>query len=76
MKASELPAKRGAYGRGDDDVVCRVEDGRAAATRRRRWNRGKPNQGTGNLDLLYLICNWLASIDEGCTHQGSWGWVG
>ena len=34
------------------------------------------------LNLLLLpystvqIKSWLTSIDEGCTHQGSWGWVG
>ena len=33
MTASELPAKWGAD-RGVDDVVCRVEEGRAAAARR------------------------------------------
>ena len=36
MTASEPPAKLGADSRGDDDVVCRVEVGRAAAARRRR----------------------------------------
>ena len=30
MTASEPPAKWGADSRGDDDVVCRVEEGRAA----------------------------------------------
>ena len=23
-----------------------------------------------------IIPGWLTSADEGCTHQGSWGWVG
>ena len=42
MTASEPPAKWGADIRGDDDVVCRVEEGRAAAARtRRRGNQGK-----------------------------------
>ena len=36
MTASELPAKLDADSRGYDDVVCRVEVGRAAAARRRR----------------------------------------
>ena len=25
--------------------------------------------------LKLLIYRWLASFDEGCTHQG-WGWIG
>ena len=42
MTASEPPAKWGADSRGVDDVVCRVEEGRAvAARRRRRENQGK-----------------------------------
>ena len=42
MTASEPPAKWGADICGDDDVVCRVEEGRAtAARRRRRGNQGK-----------------------------------
>ena len=42
MTASEPPAKWGADIRGDDDVVCRVEEGRpAAARRRRREKQGK-----------------------------------
>ena len=42
MTASEPPAKWGADIRGDDDVVCRVEEGKAAAARRmRRGNQGK-----------------------------------
>ena len=36
MTASEPPAKWGADSCGDDDMVCRVEEGRAAAARRRR----------------------------------------
>ena len=36
MTASEPPAKWGGDSRVDDDVVCRVEEGRAAAARRRR----------------------------------------
>ena len=36
MTASEPLAKWGADSRVDDDVVCRVEEGRAAAARRRR----------------------------------------
>ena len=41
MTASEPPAKWGADSRGDDDVVCRGKEGRAAAARRRRGNQGK-----------------------------------
>ena len=41
MTASEPPAKWVADSRVDDDVVCRVEEGRAAAARRRRRNQGK-----------------------------------
>ena len=43
MTASEPPAKWGADSRVDDDVMCRVEEGRAAAARRGR--RGNGNQG-------------------------------
>ena len=39
MTASEPPAKWGADSRVDDDVVCKVEEGRAAAARRRRRNQ-------------------------------------
>ena len=46
MTASEPPAKWGANSRGDDNVVCRVGKGRAAAARRRRrGNQGK-EEGT------------------------------
>ena len=41
MTASEPPAKWGADIRGVDDVVCRVEEGRAAAACRRIGNQGK-----------------------------------
>ena len=46
MTASEPPAKWGADSRVDDDVVCRVEEGRATAAhscgrRRRRGNQVK-----------------------------------
>ena len=41
MTASEPLAKWGADSRVDDDVVCRVEEGRAAAARRRRGNQVK-----------------------------------
>ena len=26
--------------------------------------------------IIIIIYRWLTSIDEGCTHQGSWGQVG
>ena len=26
--------------------------------------------------IIINILSWLTSIDEGCTHQGSWGRVG
>ena len=53
MTASEPPAKWVADSRGDDNVVCRVEEGRAAAARRRRGNQtrerknGKVPSGSG-----------------------------
>ena len=42
MTASEPPAKWGADSGGVDEVMCRVDEGRAAAAhRRRRGNQGK-----------------------------------
>ena len=29
-----------------------------------------------NAAMIMMIYRWLTSIDEGCTHQGSWDWVG
>ena len=56
MTASEPPAKWGADIRGDDYVVCRVEEGRAAAARRRR--RG--NQG---------MEEWNSKMADSKAHQ-------
>ena len=67
MTASELPAKWGAD-RGVDDVVCRVEEGRTAAARRRR--RGNQEEWNSKMADSTRPIRFRSSKDSSKNIQG------